>query len=338
MSFQWQMPNPSPDPSALQRMRQHFLLPPEPMPEAWFMSGEVNLFTWLYEMPPDELMKNRRLCEVVFREIASGLNFFPKVSYVKDWRAWFKYLLPSAILHAQAWNTHVLVLALNAFMAVYPDGIIEEYSGFRQDVVYTLGTRFIPEKLSRDELPNPNFQHVQNPVFNDLWDETGYMGMEYPGVGDEPGLAMFFCLKYLTSQEIVSWVDSIIRIKSPQWYLTVITWWLAFNQFLKLVQNWPQNGKLKDYFEATELIKYASLQLRSFNSFNDLIPHQNLDTFNAELSRQLTFDVFQLWAAEIRSHRTIIVDGETYPLAEDTIRTIEDILADFEMKFFNSLS
>ena len=76
------------------------------------------------------------------------------------------------------------------------------------------------------------------------------------------------------------------------------------------------------------------MQFRAFNSFNDFIPHQNVITFNAELSRRLTFPIFQAWITEIRSHRMLIVDGNPYPLDEETILAIDALLANFERIFF----
>jgi len=153
MTFQWKIPNDPPDRAALERMKRYFPKPSDLMPEAWFMGWEINYFSWLSETPPDEL-ESRVLADAM-NEIACGLIAFPTVVYVKTWRDWFKYLLPYAIeiAHKEPESGHrsVLLATLTAVICVYPQKIDEEYDGFRQDVIYTLGTqifRLLPLRMS----------------------------------------------------------------------------------------------------------------------------------------------------------------------------------------------
>ncbi len=145
MIFEWTYPNHPMNTSALERMRKHFLKPTEAMPAPWFISKNGPSFhTTLLQIHPEQI-KITNFIEAL-NDIAGGLSSFPEVSYVHVWRAWFKYLLPYGILRANENGfTHSLLPYMNAaFMNLYPDEITEEYPGFRDDVVFALGTRVFP--------------------------------------------------------------------------------------------------------------------------------------------------------------------------------------------------
>jgi hypothetical protein len=139
-------------------MRQHFPKPERLMPVAWFMGGKIDFHTEIAESRRDEIEPSAIL--EALNDIAGGIYCFPDTEYVADWVAWFKYLLPESIQRLEDNKTMV------ALMNVYPESIIEEYSGFRDDVVSTLGICLLPEHLSRDDKESDD---PPNAVLNDFW-------------------------------------------------------------------------------------------------------------------------------------------------------------------------
>ncbi len=207
MAFKWQIPYQPPDPAALERMRRHFGIPSELMPEAWFLSGTTYIEGY-DDVPPETIDADS--IGYLFREIWTGIAFFPGVSPDR-WKAWFRYLLPYALVLVNTRQDDSRLDRLQegifrAFCHIYPQQIIEEYPGFRDDVVYTLGSRIIPDLLSRDD-PAPMSASLQNPVFNDIWDFTNSPSKETPGLYEEFDLPMQFCLHYLNEAEMETWVN-----------------------------------------------------------------------------------------------------------------------------------
>lgn len=338
MAFIWQLPYRPPDSAALERMRRHFPKPSEPMPYAWFM-GSISFFTGLAETPPEKLNENDLM--EPFLEIAAGLTLFPQVDYVTTWKAWFKYLLPYAleIVNSKkdtSWYPPILSEMITALMSVYPQHIVEEYEGFRDDVVYSLGTRIFPQVLSRDD-PHPGDASLYNPVFNDIWDFSNTPDMEHPGTHEEFSLPIIFCLKYLRPVEIDSWVKSFVEIESPQWHLAVMTWWLAWDKFLRLAQNWPQDGNIECLLDEETGLLDRVINHYPFASIDDFIAHENRIAFHEALSRYLTRNIFQAWAVDIRSHQTFVYSGGDFPISDALRTSLEQTLQNFEKTFFDSI-
>ena len=306
--FLWNIPYQPPDSAAIERMRQHFPKPADLMPAAWFMGGVT--FLKEFDTTAPEALTTDRLAYAM-SEIRVGIEAFPNVSYISVWKEWFRYLLPYAIATTDSRKDEDTMFSLycemfKALMNIYPQQITEEYPGFRDDVVYTLGTCVIPELLSRDDpaLKTPDNASLQNPVFNDIWDCTNSPGLETPGLYEEFDLPMQFCLRYLNSFEIETWVESLLKIDSPQWHLAVITWWLG---------------------------RYASV------ATDASISAANSDGFTTAMTHNFTRDRFLEWAAEIKSHQTFrTLDDYTFPIGADLALVIEQALSNFEKAFFKS--
>jgi len=297
------------------------------MPYAWFM-GEIDFFTDIMEASTEAL--DAEIMMRPLRELANGLILFPMAAkFVPVWKDWYKYLLPYA-LSAPDITTIDGTLQDNLLMgcfSLYPQAIVEEYPGFRDDLVYTLGTRAIPVLLDRD---NPRYSDdLQNPLFNDIWDLVDSAEMEKPG--EVLGLPMLFCLKYLFPTEIPSWVQSLITIERPQWRLAIITWWLNLSHFLEIASNWPADGNCQTLIEA--FFTRGITKHQSFTSLDDFIPLQNLSTLHEALSRYLTRDIFQMWSADIMSHPNW-VDGDTSFPVGDSMANIKRSLDEFESRFY----
>src|SRR4051794_39067246 len=142
MDFVWKLPNDPPDSAAIQRMKGYFQKPQELMPVAWFISGKIDYYENLGTKAPAKV-DSRELGEAL-HEIAGGIIAFPEVHFVTVWRDWFKFLLPYAIEKADEPGSYIGQVyqdIMVATVAVYPDNIIEEYPGFRNDLVGTVGTR-----------------------------------------------------------------------------------------------------------------------------------------------------------------------------------------------------
>ncbi len=326
MAFQWQIPNQPLDPMALERMMGHFRKPKELMPEAWFMGREIFYFTWLAEEPPDTL--DARVLGDAMNEIAGGNIAFPKVGPI--WNNWFRYLLPYALGRIHEYS-HVypplLISTFTAFMSVYPKEITEEYKGFRNDMVYALGTRIFPQVLSLDNL---EYEDILAYLLTNL-----YYG-EQPVLYEEFSLPMLYGLKYLNPIEIEDWVKSIMDIKNHAWYLGFMTWWLALNNFLQLARDWPQSGNIETILKAGYgFMSEFWITKMPFSSLDAFIPNQNLAAFQKHLSHHLTFDVFQAWFMDIVAHNTLSHGTEIFPLSESALAIIEGILETFQQEFFH---
>lgn len=189
------------------------------MPEAWFIGGDIIFFTNL-----DSDSDTRDLC-IALREMRLGIVSFPNASYVPIWKEWFRYLLPDLILRAnepENFNDYwrdILTEAIDVCFEIYPNGITEEYLGFRDDIIYTLGNCALPDKLARQITPDAE-KHTR--IFLDIWDER-HMLMYYEFFSlSAVNQVIIFYLKYLRFDELELWAISLFQIASPQWYIQLI--------------------------------------------------------------------------------------------------------------------
>lgn len=334
MAFRWQLPNLPPAPAALERMH-YFRKPTSPMPEAWFMGGDVNFFTWMLDLPPDKLIEEPHLSTILVE--LGGLISFPMVEYVKEWREWLLYLLPYILAKSEQIAVYELDSIIPRLIAIYPNGIDEEYKGFRDDLVYTVGTRID----TTNDTDYPLLHGIGNSFHS--WDAVNDSRMYLPSLTEHFGVLMIFCLKYLTPAEIETWVESLINMGNPQWQIAIMRWWLAFQKFLESAKTWPKTGKMESLFEKWPdekgPLKVGRISHIEFKSLGAFIPKQNRDTFQFELSRQLTFDKFQSWVANIKANArfqdsrfSIEEMGEYYRLS------FENLFQDFELIFFYHLA
>lgn len=355
MSFRWQIPNPPPDPDAIDRMKG-FHKPRDPMPEAWFMHEKIKFFTWLQDISPQKLMKEGSSLEDALSEIQGGLISFPEVRYVKEWKEWFLYLLPYMLTDAEfyIYMDDLLYWMIPTLFAIYPDGIVEEYKGYRHDLVYTVGNYFLPPTWRSEEYtldPSYPILSLDWDTVNEagtnlpsLWDKVNSAGTELPSLYQDFSLSMLFCLKYLMPDEIETWVESMISIGDFHWHVAILRWRLAFHQFLERAKDWPQDGdmaglfeELKELYEETGPLQTARIRQIRFKSLDAFLPRENLAAFQAAFTRYLTLDRFQTWATNIKTHGvfelrytklTIDELGEYYRMS------FEGLFQDFEVTFF----
>lgn len=265
------------------------------MPEAWFMGNDIYFFESL-----DRDSHAKEVCRAL-DEIRGGINAFPKVSYIPLWKAWFRYLLPDLIVRANDldnfnnYTTMILVKTIVTFFNIYPDEIAEEYSGFREDIVGTLGTRAIPYPLAREVIVK---SHHSNRLFIDLWDAD--FTIKHYGFCSfaEANSSILFCLKYLTPKQILIWTLSLFQIESPQWYLQMIFSLMAWRKLLALVNAEGSNeGNLQEVIRSSEI--FGDYWVPKFKSFDEFISTANVQAFEQVIAEQFTFDVFRTWKDEI---------------------------------------
>lgn len=318
MSFLWKIPNPSPDNAALERMKYYFHKPSELMPVPWFM-GEITYHTTLAKTPPDEL--NAKQLENALNDIAVGLVAFPKIPLI--WQDWFRYLLPYAIRYidkSSDWDSKsVLEATLIAFISVYPHQIVEEYQGFREDVIYSLGTRIFPHISSLDQLNLNDVSILWSPLTGD-----------YPGLTDDFNIPMLFVLKYLEPFEITTWVSSIINIENYVWHFTLIDRLLVFDKFLRLAQDWPKDGVLKPLFAVDGLVDAFCITIMHFGTLDKFIPQTHRLAFEKELRKHLTREVLHSWVDDI------IVRGLSNAIPEPDFSVVQWVFSIFEEQFLQS--
>ena len=226
--FVWQSGSGFEAPS-LARLRQHFTRPTAPMGEAWFMGDERYLFDYLCgdidRVPPDRLMRP-------LEEIASGtINF----GVLGEWTDWYHYLLAALIPRShECWIRHYMLEHLvTAFMALYPDGVVDEpYKGFRDDALQTLG-RCIMDGVcwNGSEIVVGNVLHPSNNNPAQVW-------LWWDASGDFSA-SMFFCLKYLPASAIPTWLRSALSIPSPHWRAQLVVWLIGAYKVLDGSVQWP---------------------------------------------------------------------------------------------------
>ena len=217
--FIWR-PGNGPNIDCIQRMRYHFRRPPEPMGEAWFMGENRRMFDFLLgdiEVVPLEALRE------ALEEIASGNSSFGPMD---EWTVWYRYLLAQLVpRHAEQSFDSLYQHLVTAFIAVNPRRIDEQYPGFADDAMQTLGrclmdsSRWLGDRLAISAPENP-FEGERHTAF------------EWSVACGDFSAGMFFCAKYLKSDELDTWLDSVFSIRCPLWITQLYSWLLAAHPLL----------------------------------------------------------------------------------------------------------
>lgn len=211
-SFEW-VPGQGPDPASLERMMRAFPKPKAPMGEAWFMSETRRMFP---ELAGDIDTLSTWELDRALEEIASGPASFGQF---EEWTEWYHYLLPRIVRRShEAFVIPLLEILITAFMSQHPSGLAREpYSGFREDVLATLGRAMMMAEcwpgghpdlflcLNKSYMPGAGRW---------LWDEAS----------GKLSASMFFCLKYLDADAVEPWFKSILDIRSTHWRAQLLVW------------------------------------------------------------------------------------------------------------------
>lgn len=307
LTYQW-IPRKGCSLKALNRMRLHFHKPNYPMGEAWFMGEERRLYTELLNENPLEKIKTTDLSSILF-EISSGTSCF---GHQEEWDEWFKYLLPGLILHSQdvEYFSQLLVQAvISAFMSIYWQGIDEEYDGFRNDVIDSLSLCLMNDNLWFDYKDEKTNTVNARAVFLDTYqDGRGDLKLGWnSGQADENLSAMmFFCLKYLNQEEIVTWVKSLFAIPDEYWKGALMVWLLGAYDILNepiVVPSKIEKANPEISWEHSHCLgsRFGSIAAKyppevEFNDNKDFLPSENIKLFLEEMRRHLTAEVIIEWA------------------------------------------
>lgn len=266
MLFTWE-PGNEPDPNALERLKQHFSKPAKPAPHAWFMGAEIHYFTGLMNYPPDEYPCDG--LEYYLLDVASGLKNFGRFA---EWVEWFHYLLPYLV--ERSLEGRILGHTVSYMINLYPNGITEEYEGFRVDVLSSLGMCLMrPELWEGNDLSKQVVDDERSQ--RELYGRSAYIELLSP--------AVFFCLKYLKPNEITSWVESFVRIPSINWHYQILSWIYQATIFLECFEQilLDQEDKLNEM----GLGWYGSWSMMTFKHPYDFIPKENIEAFKSELKK-----------------------------------------------------
>jgi len=275
------IPGMEPDPAALQRLKDHFRKPAQPMGEAWFM-GERRFFTEL--MTQDSSQWELGLIESALIALASGPGCF---GVLKEWTDWLHYLLPRLLERIEGWEwMEVYESLVTAFMARYPDERGEyPYAPFLEDVLKTLGR--VPMSASNWK----DGRLVARGLISVMEDSA--LG-PFLSCGGTISVALFLHLKYLDEASFPEWLASVLPIDDPVWRFKIVLW-ISKSKDL-LLQPDQQPGVLE--FESSFGSGWqGSWCLMGGNPSSEVDPSQLAVPFLSDARRQL-------FREEIRRHLT----------------------------------
>jgi hypothetical protein len=201
------------------------------MGEAWFMGNERKLHLALSEVGALRLP----LIDLTSAlwDIASGTQCF---GHLAEWDAWLPYILPDLIArsHEQYISELMIEHTVTAFIAVYWTGIREEYPGFAEDVLSTLG-----HALMKPELWAPDPEAAENPLKRVplfLREDRGEDSLPSWGSSNAPGsvaAAIAFCMKYLPDSDLHPWAAGLFDIEHPHWRFALLVWYVGAQHLKK---------------------------------------------------------------------------------------------------------
>ena len=315
---------------AIERMRNHFRKPQRAMGEAWFNTKERRIYTELVDQPFENI-KNSDLCIDILFEISSGTKSF---GHRDEWDEWFKFLLPSVILRCNDFlyfKSMVAPHVISAFMSVYWTGIVEEYEGFRNDVMNSLSIWLMNRELWFD-FSQAGRTFPRTHVLDKYEDGAGNLRLDWhAGHSDENlSASMFFCLKYLYSDEIPSWVKSLFAFEDPYWKGALVIWLLGSYDLLNdpvAVPSRVEKSKPDVSWDESHCLgsTYGSIDAKyppshEYNDNRDFLPPDNTKVFLEEIRKYVTVDLIYEWSELFEKHAFV---------RESTHRVPDDLLEKF---------
>lgn len=218
-TFVW-IPGDGLNAGCIKRMRNHFPRPAEPMGEAWFMGEERRMF---YSLLGDLAELSLEELREPLEEIASGNSSFGPMD---EWTVWYHYLLAQLVSrHAERSFDSLYQHLVATFIAVHPRRIGERYPGFADDARQTLGRCLMdPARWRGGRLAVPA---PEDPFAGDK-----HAAFEWSVACGDFSAGMFFCAKYLTEDELDTWLDSVFAIRCPMWTTQLYSWLLAAHPLL----------------------------------------------------------------------------------------------------------
>jgi hypothetical protein len=184
------------------------------MGEAWFMGYPREIYTSLLEV--DVVDQPVEDLQIYLQEIACGLHNF---GHVDVWSDWFQYLLPHCVERSfEHYVDYLIEYLVTAFMTVMPDPSVQVgYPSFRRDALLTLGRAIMSPELW------PDGKHAPKGCLHDVWETQTHYPLWRDASGDFSA-SMFFCLKYLSADQVPRWTRSVFDIPCPRWRGQVLVW------------------------------------------------------------------------------------------------------------------
>jgi hypothetical protein len=233
MDFRW-TPNKPLDPRIPERMRAAFPMPSEPPPDAEFWPE-----TKSYSGDLMAALRDRDEVELMRYLTSMGVK---RVEPYSLWAEWFLYLLPDLIemsfnvkafeYHGPAYKMGLQPDIVHYLMNIYIDGFVEEYPGFREDLLESVGQVVMspqwwssPETL-REFFDNSAMERDELVEWN-----------QFQGWTSNFRASMFLCLRFLNAPEIAGWVDSIAAIDTDEWRRSVTGWLRAFQRMQMMLEH-----------------------------------------------------------------------------------------------------
>lgn len=237
------------------------------------MGSKLEYFDELMLEEPEDL--GYKHLDSALREIASGISSFGRW---EEWVIWFRYLLPKMITWKGERLNTIIEATITAFMNVYWDGVADEYPEFREDVLNSLAKVIMTP-----------------PLWGSIQDFPYLQGGYIWEINNTLTASMFFCLKFLKTEEIRTWIASFVAIEDVRWRLQIIIWLTKAKQFFKDSQytfREPLDKKLRKY----ELDWQNIESLTRINNFlTEFISIENQQEFWSALKENLTEDLFLRW-------------------------------------------
>ncbi len=286
--FLW-IPGQGADADAINRMKYYFLRPTRPMGEAWFMGGEREMY---HDLMGDLNKLSIDYLQEMFGTIGRGTSSFGPF---EEWNDWFHYLLGQLMHKAHDCLNHPLLeYIMTAFMNIYPHGIENEpYPGFREDALNTLGKSLMDAECWDGQ------NTVRGKALNSWsWDRAA---------GDFSS-SMFFCLKYLNTEQFPGWGKSALSINSPLWRAQIMVWLVGADKILKGKIAQPKQFKGYPSIEwqwshcICGCVDYIQ---REKKQFPDFIPQANRNAFLETVRQTITEDIYLEWLSSISQSKEI---------------------------------
>ena len=340
--YRW-IPGTLPSADALERMRSNFSKPSAPMGEAWFMSETRAMLNGLVSEPISQLPVD--YLQFCLGEMSSGTRSF---GHRNEWDEWLRYLLPHIIIRAH--DQHIRYLhesIVSAFIAIFDRNLDREYAGFREDVLNTLSLSLMRPEFWSPEPDTPHDSSRNQPRFL-VRESKGRPFVELHGTrraNPELSAGLCFCLKYLRTNEIPPWVESIFQISHPQWRLAMIVWFVAAQDMLSRARraaikarrgvrrpnilimveaepirpvNHPPFGEAKDDRAVDWHGSYNVLERPG-----EIVTLRNADTFSKQFCDRLTPPRLAEWEGQFRADQRI----SRLPDLDDLIERVRGLAA-----------
>ncbi|MEH6420215.1 hypothetical protein [Pseudomonas sp. CGJS7] len=202
------IPGQGPDPDALRRLRARAPQPKQPMGEAWFMGEDRQMYAGL--MHPDPQAWPSSELENALDALTSGPRSF---GHRAEWSRWFDFLLPRVLERSDDVDFYEMLVSA-VFVHCLDPALPGREPGFRRDLLDSLGRRLMA----------PSCWHNGQAGGSDGL--LRQLGSRIHGIGADGAFSAACCLvlRYLDSDAIEDWLQSVLAIEDPDWRCAFVVW------------------------------------------------------------------------------------------------------------------